>query len=283
MGFNSAKTEQNTDKTGKKKILTTSRIKYVVIAAILFVSAIVLMILALWTRGDGDSGDKTVDVDHLYSAARYFCRMKYPDNWEIASDDNGFYLDKETGLIFRAYPYTAQKVEVEIAEGATAAPTTPVPLKIPVEGVFVSVFYQPNPDFSWPPTETLPPQVTPSPTPKITPKPTPTFAPYPLTEAADSAVNIMKTKILPKVAKEGAPDYAFSPGTPYEGRNCSYMAYSYQYTGENGVIMKGQMYVCSRAMAYYMITYETTADLFDVYKAAAESMVDNFTLSVFAY
>jgi len=274
------KKEKNSSKT-KKKLITTSRVKYVVIAGILLLAAIVLMGLAIWTSGDADKTNENVEVDHLYSAARYFCRMKYPDNWDIKADDNGFYLDEETGLIFQAYPYITKDAEITLEEGVTAPPTTPEPLKIPTEGVTVSVFYQANPEFSWPPVETLPPEVTPSPTPKISPLPTPTFAPYPLVTAADKAVEIMKTKVLPKVAAEGGPDFSFSSGTPYEGKHCSFRAYSYQYTAENGIIMKGEMYVCSRSMAYYMITYETTADLYDVYKAGCMSMVDNFTFSIF--
>ena len=277
------KTKNNEDSGEKKKFLTKSRIKYLVIAGILFLLALVFMILAIWTGTGVDEDENQVETDHLYSAARYFCRMKYPDNWDVKADDNGFFMDEETGLIFQAYPYTTQKVEVELEEGATMPPTTPEPLKIPTENVLVSVYYQASPDFTWPPVETLPPEVTPSPTPKISPKPTPTFAPYPLVDASNNAVELMKNKILPKVAKEGAPDFSFSAGTPYEGRNCSYMAYTYQYKTENGTLMKGQMYVCSRAMAYYMITYETTADSYDVYKNAYKSMVDNFTFSIFDF
>lgn len=275
--------EQKKENENGNHVFKTSRIKYIVIASILLTSAIALMILAMWAKDAGDEDASTAEADNLYSAARYFCRMKYPDYWEVTPGDNGFYLDDETGLIFQVYPYITQEVKVELEEGATQPPTTPEPLKIPTEGVMVSVFYQANPDFSWPETETLPEGVTPSPTPKITPAPTPTFPPYALTEAADSAVEIMKTKVLPKVAVQGGPEYSFSGGTPYEGKNCSFRAYSYQYTAENGAIMKGEMYVCSRAMAYYMITYEAQETVFDVYKDSYMSMVDNFVFSIFAF
>lgn len=278
-----ALTTKETKKDNKKQIFTTSRIKYVVIASILLISALVLMILALWVRGDGDENASTAEADNLYSASRYFCRMKYPDYWEVSSGDNGFYINKDTGLIFQLYPYTTQKAEVVVEDGATEPPTTPEPLKIPTEDVMVSVFYQANPDFQWPQTATPEAGATPVPTPKESPEPTPTFSPYPLTEAADKAVEIMKNKVLPAASVQGGPDYSFSAGTPYEGKNCSFRAYSYQYTADGGTIIKGEMYVCSRAMSYYMITFEAQDSLFDVYKDSYMSMVDNFTFSIFDY
>ncbi len=266
-----------------EKLITTSRIKYIVIAGILLLAAIALVSLAIWTSQDAEKPEKEIDTTNLYSAARYFCRMKHPDNWEISADENGFYMNEDTGLIFQAYPFTTKPVDVVLEEGATMPPTTPEPQKIPVEGVLVSVFYQANPDFAWPVEETLPPEVTPSPTPTVTAVPTPTFAPYDLSKAGKSAVEIMKTKVLPGDSIEGGPDFSMKEGNPYNGKNCKYLTYSYQYTNAEGDLIKGDMYVCSRAMSYYMITYEAKADIYDTYRPHFMSMVNNFTLSIFDY
>ncbi len=282
MAFDTEKKEDIETKE-KKKVLTSSRIKYVVIAVILLLVAATFFGLALWTADGLEEDQSYVETADTYSASRFFCRMKHPEDWAITSDDNGFYLDKETGLIFQSYPYTTQEVVLELEVGATEPPTTPEPLKVPIENVLVSVFYQPSPEFAWPESSPLPEGVTPSPTPKVTPKPTPTFAPYPLERAGVNAVELMKTKILSKQASEGGPDYSFSQGIKYEGKNCSYLEYQYQYTSQNGLLMKGKMYVCSRAMAYYVITYEATEDLYTSYEGDFKNIIDNFTFSVFDY
>lgn len=267
----------------ERRPIKVSRIKYIVISIILLLSAIFLMIFMLWAKGGADTALSADGTDNLYSAGRYFCRIKYPDNWEVVTGENGFYINKDTGLILQLYPYTTKEVQTELAEGATEPPTTPEPLKIQTEGVLVSVYYQPAPDFSWPTTAAPEEGTTPTPTPEATGAPTPTPAAFALAEASERSVELMKTKILPAISSEGGPDFSFSSPEAYEGKNCSFQAYTYQYTDKKGNVIKGEMYVCSRAMSYYMVNYEAREGLFDSYRNAYQSMVNNFILSVFDY
>ena len=70
MALDFPKKEKNGEK--KKKVLTSSRVKYVVIAAILLLVAVSFFALAIWTSDGIEENDEYADVDHLYSAARYF-------------------------------------------------------------------------------------------------------------------------------------------------------------------------------------------------------------------
>ena len=261
---------------GERRPIKASRIKYIVISIILFIAALFLLIFMLWAKGgvDLDTDEKT--ADNLYSASRYFCRVKYPDNWDVITGDNGFYMNKDTGLIFQLYPYTTEENKIEIAEGATKPPVTPEPLKIQTEGVLVSVYYYDAPDFAWPATQVPEEGVTPEPSPDETPVPTPTPAPDSLDEAAEKAVEIMKSKILPE-------QHELSGGDSYSGKNCSFKVYTYKYTDNDGELIQGEMCVCSRSMSYYMVNYEAKSDLFEVYYKDYKGMVDNFILSVFDY
>ena len=95
---NSTKTQ-----TRERRPIKTSRIKYIIISAILFAAALFLLIFMLWAKGGMDIGSDEHTADNLYSASRYFCRVKYPDNWDVTAGDNGFYMNKDTGLIFQLY------------------------------------------------------------------------------------------------------------------------------------------------------------------------------------
>lgn len=55
---------------------------------------------------------------NLYNASRYFFRIYYPDNWNAEGGTNGFYMDKETGLICEIYP-------LKDTEGTPAPSATP--------------------------------------------------------------------------------------------------------------------------------------------------------------
>ena len=260
----------------ERRPIKTSRIKYIVISAILFASALFLLIFMLWAKGGMDIGSDEHTADNLYSASRYFCRVKYPDNWDVTAGDNGFYMNKDTGLIFQLYPFTAEAVKLEIAEGATQPPVTPEPLKIQTEGVLVSVYYHAAPDFAWPATPVTEEGATPTPVPDETPVPTPSPAPYDLEEAAAKAVELFQSKILPE-------KHELSEGSLYNGKNCNFKVYPYQYTNSSGALMQGELCVCSRAMAYYMITYEAKPELFETYYKDYRAMVNDFILSVFDY
>lgn len=260
----------------ERRPIKASRIKYIVISVILFTAALFLLIFMLWAKGGADIGIKEHQADHLYSASRYFCRVKYPDNWDVTTGDNGFYMNKDTGLIFQLYPFTTEDAKVEVAEGATQPPVTPEPIKIQTEGVLVSVYYHAAPDFAWPATPALQEGETPAPTEEESPAPTQTPAPYSLDEAAGKAVELMKSKILPE-------QHELSESSSYSGKNCSYKVYTYRYTDSHGDLIQGEMCVCSRSMSYYMVNYEARSDLFEAYYKDYRGMVDNFILSVFDY
>jgi hypothetical protein len=260
----------------ERRPIKASRIKYIVISVILFIAALFLLIFMLWAKGGADIGTNEKLADHLYSASRYFCRVKYPDNWDVTTGDNGFYMDKDTGLIFQLYPFTTEEVKIELAEGATQPPVTPEPMKIQTEDVLVSVYYHAAPDFAWPATPELKEGETPVPTEEETPAPTPTPAPYSLDEAAEKAVEFMKGKILPE-------QHELSEASSYSGKNCDYKVYTYRYTNRGGELIQGEMSVCSRSMSYYMVNYEARSDLFEAYYNDYKGMVDNFILSVFDY
>ena len=251
--------------------MKTSRIKYVVISVILLVTAIAILIFMLWAKGGAEAGADDGGADNLYSASRFFCRVKYPDNWDISAGDNGFYMNRDTGLIFQIYPFTTEDVAIETVSGATQPPTTPEPLKIPTEDVLVSVYYREAPDFSWPEEEQEPVFSD-----SVTPKPTATPAPYSLEAASDAAVAELENKLLPE-------QHEMTGNSTYTGQNCRFTVYTYRYTNGDGELIQGEMSVCSRAMAYYMIIFEAREDLYGTYYKDYQGMVDHFILSVFDY
>lgn len=237
-------------KDGKKK----SRIKYIVIACILLLIALFVFILAMWAKS-GTEEDPYDDVKDVYSASRFFCRLKYPNKWEIVPGDNGFYIDEEKGLFLTAHPYNEEKVTYDGEDGAPApGGPTPEPIKVPVEGVVFSAYYKPVDDFEWP-ESTAETAVTP--------------APYNLDEAGDKAKELI----------EGTGAKDVSSSEKFAGKHCTFLRY--RYTKDEGI--KGEMFVCSRAMAYYIFTYEATEDQYNAYETPMLSMVNNIELSVFKY
>jgi len=266
----------------KEKKIKGSRVKYVVILVVLIIVALLILIFALWAKGGIDLGGDD-DETNLYSASRFFCRVKYPDNWEVSSDANGFYLNKENGLIFQLYPFTTQEVEVELEEGETMPPTTPAPIKNQTEGVLVSVYYHESPEFSWPEESAEDEnenQKNQDDLTAATPEPTASPAPYDLNKASQSAVDILKSKIIPG---NGGHDIEISEGTDKTAKNCSMKVYTYKYTNSKGQLIRGEMDVCTRSMAYYMITYEAVDNLYGTFENSFKDMANDFVLSVFDY
>lgn len=237
-------------KNGKKK----SRVKYIVIACILLLIALFVFILAMWAKS-GTEEDPYDDVKDVYSASRFFCRLKYPNKWEIVPGENGFYIDSETGLFLKAYPYDEEAVVYESEAGSqNPASATPEPIKIPIEGVLFSAYYKEIDGFEWP-ESTAETAVTP--------------APYDLDEAGGKAKEMIEGM--------GAKDLT-SP-EKFAGKHCTFLRY--KYVKDDGT--KGEMFVCSRAMAYYIFTYEATEEQFNAYETPMLSMVNNIELSVFKY
>ena len=268
--------EDNLGKQPKeRRPIKTSRIKYIVISVILFITALAILIFMLWAKGGADLNQDASTPKNIYSASRFFCRVKYPDNWTVSTGDNGFYMNKDTGLIFQLYPFTTEEVKLELAEGATQPPATPEPLRIQTEGVLVSVYYHEAPGFAWP-EDSSKEENSAANTADETPAPTPTPAPYSLEEAADKAVELLEGKILPE-------QHELSEGSIQAAKNCNFKVYTYRYTNADGEMIRGEMSVCSRSMAYYMVGYEAREDLYETYYKDYQGMVDNFILSVFDY
>ena len=252
----SKKREEPPKKSKKtKEEKKRSHVKYIVIAVILFLIALTVLILALWSKSDDSGEDPYENAENMYSASRYFCRIKYPNGWEIVPGENGFYIDSETGLFFPAHPYTEEKVEYEGEEGDANAPsTTPEPIRTPIEGVQVYGYYREVPDYVWP---------------EATGEKDPTPPPYSIDEATKTAIDFLTSK--------GAKD--FSSGKDFAGKKVTFKTYLYT-TAEGG---PGELAVCSRSMAYYFLVYDAKADLFSTYEKSFLSMLNNFEFSVFNY
>ena len=268
----------------RSKIINASRMKYIVISGILLVIALILLIFVLWAKGGIGDIVGEENMKNMYNASRYFCRLKYPEGWEVKSGDNGFYLDPEANLIFQLYPYRTEAAALDLAEGATPPAVTPEPIRVQIENVTVSVYYK---DAGYK-------EILPSATPEgVTPAPedgqagpTQKPEPYSLDAAGEAAVAFLTEKLLPDraVVSEGDPEnYGLTEGAPYEGKNATFKTYSYIYKNKDGVSMFGNLYVCTRAMSYYILNYEAAEESYVTYKDAFVSMANNFILSVFDY
>ena len=268
----------------RNKIINASRMKYIVISAILLAIALVMLIFILWARGGigDDAGEE--NMKNMYNASRYFCRLKYPEGWDVKAGDNGFYLDKDLNLIFQVYPYRMEDAAIEIAEGATPPAVTPEPVKVQIEDAIVSVYYK---DVGYA-------EVLPSATPEgVTPVPVdgeaePTEKPeaYSLDAAGEAALAFLKDQLLASkaVVSEGDPEnYGLTEPDIFEGKNVTFKTYSYIYKNQDGATIFGDLYVCTRAMSYYILNYEATEESYVTYKDAFVSMANNFILSVFDY
>lgn len=268
----------------RNKIINASRMKYIVISAILFVIALIMLIFILWAKGGMGDSTSEQNMKNLYNASRYFCRLKYPEGWDVQSGDNGFYLDENLNLIFQVYPYRMEDAPIELSEGETPPAVTPEPIKVQIEDALVSVYYK---DVGYD-------EILPSPTPEgATPVPdnkdaAPTEKPkaYSLDVAGEAALDFLRNQLLPgkAVVSEGDPeDYGISDPNIFEGKNITFKTYSYAYKNQEGTSVFGDIYVCTRAMSYYILNFEASEDKYVTYKDAFISMANNFILSVFDY
>lgn len=302
------KAEQNLWIQKKKKII-------MLIAAVMAV-VFLISFVSFFKTDEVDIPKEYKPYDSMYNASRYFFRVFYPDDWDVNADQYGFLMDEE-GLVLELFPLK----KIQATPGATSdGKSTPTPTPVPTlpTGSGASATVDPragmerNPDLSMKiyyhtyddvkalieslkgkiesettasseTSATSPVTATPQATQKAESTSVATAtagnktAPIELVDLAEYLFDEFKTK-----NKDSEYQYSFIAPQTYRGVNVEYCVLPYTYVKDD-IKISGEMYVASRAMAYYVIYVEGTSSAFTKYNTVVENILYNLKFSVFDY
>lgn len=302
------KAEQNLWIQKKKKII-------MLIAAVMAVIFLVSFV-SFFKTDEVDLPKEYKPYESMYNASRYFFRVFYPDDWDVNADQYGFLLNEE-GLVLELFPLR-KILTTPSATGDGKSTPTPTPVPTHPTGSGASATVDPragmerNPDLTMKiyyhkyddvknliesskdkVESDVTAEATSSPTSMVTATPQATqkaestsaatatagnkTAPIELVDLAEYLFDEFKTK-----NKDSEYQYSFIAPKTYKGANVEYCVLPYTYVKDD-IKMSGEMYVASRAMAYYVIYVDGTLSSFTKYNTVFENILYNLKFSVFDY
>ena len=302
------KAEQNLWIQKKKKII-------MLIAAVMAVIFLVSFV-SFFKTDEVDLPKEYKPYESMYNASRYFFRVFYPDDWDVNADQYGFLLNEE-GLVLELFPLR-KILTTPSATGDGKSTPTPTPVPTLPTGSGASATVDPragmerNPDLTMKiyyhkyddvknliesskdkVESDVTAEATSSPTSMVTATPQATqkaestsaatatagnkTAPIELVDLAEYLFDEFKTK-----NKDSEYQYSFIAPKTYKGANVEYGVLPYTYVKDD-IKMSGEMYVASRAMAYYVIYVDGTLSSFTKYNTVFENILYNLKFSVFDY
>lgn len=287
----------------KSNLWSRKRNTFLMLIVIAMIVAISISFISFFRTEEVDETEEITPYDSMYNASRYFFRVFYPDDWDVNSDPYGFLLDDATGLVLEVFPLR-KMAEQTPGPGGDAAGThpayTPSPSPSasaspdPREGMerdhdlTISFYYRgydeilksASPDDAQngengddkDKTNTPSPEI-----PAVSVSPTPDGKQPPVDHETTAEFVFENFK---SAHKDDA--YKFSNVKEIQTENMNFTVLPYEYV-QDDLKMSGELYVATRAMAYYIIQVDGTASAFARTQPVVQNILYNIVFSVFEY
>ncbi len=293
----------------KSNLWAKNRKTFLVLIVMVMIVAIGVSFISYF-KVEQDEEDTETESDapyaSMHNASRYFFRVFYPDDWNVNADQFGFMLDSKTGLVLELFPLKKMSSASPGPDTpASASPTASAAASAPASAsaspdpragmerdgdLTVSFYYKDygglmntddtdtdtDTDAEASPEVSQPSQdITPS-SPDVTPSSQGSREP-PLEHKAVASAVFDEFK-----ASHAEEKYTFSAQSVYSGKNVSFTVLPYEYIKDD-IKMSGEIYVATRAMAYYVIQAEGTSAAFGNRHETVRNILNNMIFSVFDY
>lgn len=284
--------------------------------------AISVSFISFFRTETDDEPEEIMPYDSMYNASRYFFRVFYPDDWDVSADQYGFMLNDEEGLVLEAFPLkkmAPNTPDVGTPGSGEDSAETPSPSPSASSSVSASAPVSSSPD----PREgmerdndltmsfyyreydeileyiksltsgsdeevegddesetedsksTLTPDTTADPESDLTPSPDGRTAPV----EHDTVAAIVYEHFKAAHTDEG---YEFAAARTFNAQNMDFTVMPYEYIKDD-IRMSGELYIATRAMAYYIVKVDGTSSAFRRTQPVVQNMLYNMVFSVFDY
>jgi len=281
----------------KKNLWTQKKKEIIFLIAAVMVLVFAVSFVNYFKVAEEQKKDEYEPYTDKHHDSRFFFRIYYPDNWDVLADSQGFLLSDD-GLVVELFPLKELSSTPGAASGTTATPSgssesTASATIDPRAGMerdnalTMKIYYKKYGDIVE----------------KILQKDGSVSTATPTAQATATAKPIATTSAgvatpmpTPPVALVDLAEYIFEDyKKEHEGLNYEYMApktfkgesvefCSLPYTFvKDDIKMQGEVYIASRAFAYYIITVEGTNASFEANRKVISNMLYNFRFEVLPY
>ncbi len=207
-----------------------------------------------------------------YNASRFFFRLYFPDRWDVNSETNGFWLDRESNLVLELYP----SVHVVHTDAPAASPDGAPEGTVRDESLTAGFYYYEYSDVQKQWMQEHPSEVP------------------PVTEQLTEVINKTDLNLLGKIADDvyARMTGSFDPNVytwdeslkTLETTDITFRYFTYQYT-KDGVAHTADAYIAVRTGNYYVIIYDGVStgeeNAYQQNKTEFLSILEEFRFSVF--
>ena len=278
--------------SSKQNLWIQKKKKIILLIAAVMAVVLVVSFISFFKIEEENKEEEFKPYESMYNASRYFFRVFYPDDWDVSADPYGFFMDEE-GLVLELFPL--KKITSSPSATGSVSTNTPSPA---VSESTSSATADPRAGMERNPDLTL----------KIYYKEYADIADKIAASKNSGTENAAVATGTAVTDKHSAPvsladlseylfdnfkkshenaelektEYKYAEAKMHKGNSVEYCILPYTYI-QNDIKMSGEMYVASRAMAYYVIFVEGTNSAFTRYNSVVGNIMHNLKFSVFDY